>query len=163
HVIPVLYTRGAYTVPVGDPSSAADPAPVTEAFDDLDSLMYRDDLVARLDRQLATRKPVVVHGPVATGKSRFLRAFAGYATLTRALRTHSVEQICWQLTCGAPTGVADPLSDESVVRCLDRLPPSSLKTLALLGLGGSIASTPLMAILTDRGLVNDPFQKLSDG
>ncbi|MGW0436635.1 CHAT domain-containing tetratricopeptide repeat protein [Micromonospora sp. NPDC003197] len=303
-VMPVLYTQAVSTTPVLDvPVPPGEPV-LDEEFDDLDMLMYRDDEVTHLDRQLRSPAPVVVHGPVALGKSVFLRSYARYAELVhtfervelvtgaelasmtgrlrnaalaaersqvlhiwdgmdehlpaceealhllprghrviiglrhdtlgaahhsyslqdvppevtgmllrraivdhggeqqlqsvtapllrwlirctgwhggsvqavlRALATHSVEQVCRQMEFGLPAEAegegegegfagtvspphpSDPLYDESVARCLDTLPESSLRPLSLLGLHGAVVLPRLLAVLTNKGLTEDPY------
>ncbi|GAB2934582.1 hypothetical protein GCM10027280_23040 [Micromonospora polyrhachis] len=297
-VMPVLYTQAVPTTPMAEvPILPGEPVPDGE-FDDLDMLMYRDDEVTHLDRQLRSPTPVVVHGPVGIGKSVFLWSYARYAELVhtfervelvtgaqigtvveqlrdaalgaqpsrvlhvwdgmdeyvsaceealrllppghrvviglrhdalgvphhayplqdvppevagtllrraivdhggeeqlqsvtapllrwlirctgwhggsvqavlRALGTCSVEQVCQQMEFGppaeagdtagpvSPLPASDPLYDESVARCLDTLPEASLRPLSLLGLNGAVVLPRLLAVLTNRGLTEDPF------
>jgi tetratricopeptide (TPR) repeat protein len=84
HLIPVLYEQHAVELraPVGSPPRSPavphHPEPVS-----VQSLMHLDEELAEIDRQLHDGSPVVVHGPVVSGKSVLLRAYARYALLTR--------------------------------------------------------------------------------
>jgi CHAT domain len=84
HLIPVLYEQHAVELrtpagsPPGSPAAPHHPEPASVL-----SLMYLDEELAEIDRQLHDGSPVVVHGPVLSGKSVLLRAYARYALLTR--------------------------------------------------------------------------------
>ncbi|GIF67485.1 hypothetical protein Ais01nite_55200 [Asanoa ishikariensis] len=85
-VLPVLYTAtDLERSPMRSHPQPTD-LPANGQPDDLDLLMYRDDELNRLERLLGApdHLPVVVSGVIGSGKSRFLRTFARYATLTGA-------------------------------------------------------------------------------
>jgi hypothetical protein len=83
HVLPVLYSSSSDATAFSRTAHhEAAPPGDEQAIDDLDLLMYRDEEVTSLDRLLIVPRPVVVYGVVGSGKSRFLRTYALYATLT---------------------------------------------------------------------------------
>ncbi|GAB3137477.1 hypothetical protein GCM10027290_03270 [Micromonospora sonneratiae] len=164
-VMPVLYRQDARSAPIVDAPSSADgpppahapapgpvatpvavPAPKHESddeFDDLDMVMYRDDEVTHLDRQLMSAVPVVVHAPVGGGKSTFLRSYARYVELT-----HLFDQV--ELVCARQDGTtAEQLLDAARLAArtypgcrvlhvwdgMDDLVPSCAEALALLPAG----------------------------
>ncbi|WP_433260778.1 CHAT domain-containing tetratricopeptide repeat protein [Actinosynnema sp. CS-041913] len=83
HIIPVLYEQQPVDlrVQVGTPGGHTAGPDAPEAAS-VQSLMYQDGELADIDRQLHRGNPVVVHAPVASGKSVLLRAYARYALLS---------------------------------------------------------------------------------
>ncbi|MEU0878032.1 CHAT domain-containing protein [Lentzea sp. NPDC005914] len=82
HVIPVLYEQQPVdlrfhdAVPRADRSRDQEPVWVRP-------LLHQDGELADIDRQLHQGNPVVVHAPVAGGKTVLLQAYAQYALLSR--------------------------------------------------------------------------------
>ncbi|QXV57354.1 CHAT domain-containing protein [Amycolatopsis sp. TNS106] len=84
HVIPVLYEQQSVDLRVRDaaPRASADEPREQEPVW-MRSLLYQDGELADIDRQLHRGNPVVVHAPVASGKTELLRAYSRYALLSR--------------------------------------------------------------------------------
>ncbi|MFC4530320.1 CHAT domain-containing protein [Sphaerisporangium dianthi] len=85
HALPVLYSVDTWT-PAFPHVIPDAPATVLEGDDgeDLRALMYRDDELTTLDRLLMEPDPVVVHGVVGGGKTRFLHTYRRYNELINA-------------------------------------------------------------------------------